>query len=372
MKRIKLLFRDNLQSGATSARRLNPGEMGFLDLIPVILKRWKLMIAVVGVAVAGAVVLSLLMPNTYRSAASILPTGEVDQLSDLRSLVGIGTPATAKLQNSSMLFSVILQSNAIRDAVTARTYTVSVGGVVKSIKLAEYFNVDNPDRLRDAVGGMTSIAMDKKNGVIAVEAETEIPQLSQAVLQAYMEELEAFNLLKRRSQAYENAEYVSRQMLIKEAALRIAEDSLEEFRKVNAGWITSDNAELMKIVARMQRVVDVLTQGYLYLRQQYDIALFEAEKDVPIVRTLDSPSLPTVKSGPKRLFIVLSTGAAAFFAAILWILILDVRYRKTDPTEEVLAHAELRADTPAGTSRALKLVSGSSRQETAIAGGEKE
>ncbi|HVP07745.1 MAG TPA: hypothetical protein VMS71_07880, partial [Candidatus Acidoferrum sp.] len=143
---------------------------------------------------------------------------------------------------------------------------------------------------------------------------------------------------KRRSQARENASYLERQMNDKSQELQVAEDSLEQFQKVNRGWPGSSDPELTKLLGRLQRNVDILSQGYMYLRQQYEVALFESQKDMAIVRVLDKASFASVKSGPRRSMFVLAAGALSFFGMVVWVLFADVRRarRSTNPSREAL------------------------------------
>jgi uncharacterized protein involved in exopolysaccharide biosynthesis len=329
----------NVGSGMSNRIR----EMSWLDLPPLLWKRRLNLSLAVCIVVACTAAVTLILPNKYRSSASILPSGDVDQFSDIKSLVGLGAPSAAS-QNSSMLFPVILESKTVRDAVANKTYTYSEDGVRQTVRLQDYLGATNPDRLRMKLARITFVSQDKKTGVISIETETKSPALSQAILQTYLDELESFNMHKRRSQAHENAVYLERQMTEKEAVLHAAEDSLEQFQKVNRGWMGTSDPELGKIVSRMQRDVDILSQAYLYLRQQYEVALFEAQKDVPIVRILDNPSLPTMKSGPRRLLIIFTAAVAAFFGTIFWILMVDVRGQKPTAAENAAAEASSPAE----------------------------
>ncbi len=311
-------------------------EPDLYDIIRAVLKRRKLIaLLVISVMIVTAAA-ALLISNRYVSTASLLPSGDTDSMADLKSLVGIVTPS-ARSQNSSILFPVILQSQTIRDAVAQGSYTFSNHGHDTTISLSSYYGTTNPDYLRSAVAAATSVDMDKKTGLITLQVETKYAGLSQAVAERYLDELETFNSHKRRSQARENASYLERQMNDKSQELQVAEDSLEQFQRVNRGWPGSSDPELGKLLGRLQRNVDILSQGYMYLRQQYEVALFESQKDMAIVRVLDKPSLPNVKSGPRRSMFVLAAGAFAFFGSVVWVLLVDVRRpRRSLPSREAL------------------------------------
>ncbi len=316
---------------------VSASEPDLYEIMRVILKRRKLIALIVASVMIVTAAATLLISNRYISTASLLPSGETDSMADLKSLVGIVTPS-ARSQNSSILFPVILQSQSIRDAVAQASYTFSNRGHDTTLSLSSYYGTTNPDYLRSALAAATTVDMDKKTGVITLQVETKYPGLSQAVAERYLDELETFNSHKRRSQARENASYLERQMNDKSQELQVAEDSLEQFQRVNRGWPGSSDPELAKLLGRLQRTVDILSQGYMYLRQQYEIALFDSQKDMAIVRVLDKPSLPNVKSGPRRSMFVLAAGAFAFFGSLVWVLFTDIRRprRSTNPSREAL------------------------------------
>jgi len=58
------------------------------------------------------------------------------------------------------------------------------------------------------------------------------------------------------------------------------------------------------------------------------VAKLDAQKDVPIVRILDAPSLPTVKSGPKRASMIVIITVMAFFTIFLIVVIMEAVRRQ--------------------------------------------
>ncbi len=288
--------------------------------------RWLIMIAAVSVMMLTATVV-FLMPNRYVSTATILPSVEGNSLSELRSLAGLAG-IMPKDNNPSALFPTILGSRMMYDNLLARDLTYQVDGRSVSTSLAEYFGETNPDRLRDALAGVTSVSTDKKTGVISLGVETTSPSLSQGILTAYLTELEDYNLNRRQSQAKENALYLERQMTARTISLKAAEDSMEYFQSRNRDWTMSSDPEVGTIIGRLQREVEVNNTAYLFLRQQYEIAQLETQKDIPIVRVLDEPSLPTIKSGPRRISMIAAAGLVTMIFMTLLIFIVNrMRHR---------------------------------------------
>ena len=71
------------------------------------------------------------------------------------------------------------------------------------------------------------------------------------------------------------------------------------------------------------RDIKVKSKTYLTLQQEYELAKLNAQKDIPIVRVLDRPSFPTVKSGPKRLSTIIFAGFAIFVTSLIVIVVLN-------------------------------------------------
>lgn len=291
-------------------------------------RRRALMVATFGAALLAAIV-SLILPPIYTSRATLLPTGRVDKMADLKSLAGLGGLASQD-ESSSELFPTILQSRTIADGVLDGNYQVLGDEGVTQTTLRKYFKLDDPERLRQALAGIVSIDKDKKTGVIALAVESESPELSQQVARRYIEQLDQFNTLKRRSQAGERARYLEQQVSRSTDQLRAAEDSLEAFQRVNRNWIGGDDPEVGKIVSRLTREVEIQTQGYGYLRQQLEMARLDAQKDIAVVSVLDEPSLPTIRTSPRRALLTLFGAVMGFAAMLLWILLGEYWNRVAD------------------------------------------
>jgi uncharacterized protein involved in exopolysaccharide biosynthesis len=232
-------------------------------------------------------------------------------------------------ENSSQLFPSILRSNQVKDPLLKKEFKFEDDGEAMILTFPEYLGDDNPDRLRKALDEITEINMDKKTGVIRLAVETEYPAFSQAVLKEMIAELENFNLYKRHSQAKNRERYLAREMAVREQELKEAETKLEEFQAVNRDWEMSSDPELLRIMMQMKRDIEIKSKAYLFLREQYEIAKLEVQKDLPVVVLLDEPSLPTQKSSPHRVVMILFAGIIAFVLTFLGVFAADsVRRRR--------------------------------------------
>lgn len=331
---------------------MSVGELTMVDMIAVLLRHRRLIIGVTLAAMLLAGIHAYMLPDRYRSRASILPSGQTDRLADLKSLAGLASGAPSA-ENSSELYPTILRSHTVLNEVLAAQLEYDDDGRSVRTGLPEYFAESNPDLLRDALAGITTIGVSKRTGEIEIVVETTSPGLSRAVLAEYIRQLENYNLYERKSQARENVEYLAGQLELTLAELAAAEDSLSRFQNLNRNWPMTSDPDLLKQLARYRRDVEVKTRTYAFLVQEYEVASIEARKDVPIVRLLDSPSLPTMKSGPARKVRVILAGFGALALMLLVVVIREAFRRQSDSAGEIVR--DLNRAFPR-SNRAIRLV----------------
>ena len=281
--------------------------------------RW--VAGIVGGMMVLTLIIVLIMPNQYRSEASILPTGKQDNLSALKMLAGFTGAGMDMDENSSALFPEVLISNQVRNAIIAHRYSVDFGDGPRKITLKEYFDLEKPERLREALDEITQVESDDETGIIYISITTENPEFSQQILTQTLAELENYNLNIRRSNAKESELYLERELNDQTEKLAESEKALEDFQKANRDWYGSSDPEILMNLGRLKRDIEINSQTYLLLREQYEMARLTAQKDVPIVRILDRPSLPTLKSSPRRTIIIILCGMVACFFCFGFIII---------------------------------------------------
>ncbi len=276
---------------------------GALDYL--FLYKWWIALPTVAATIVAAAIM-LLTPNQYRSSATILPSGQNEGVSSLKDLVGLGSMGMVD-ENSSQLYPLILRSQQLKNALQQRTYVFRTENDSLRISLAQYFKETDPNRLSRAIDDITTISTGKRTGEMVLQVKTIYPALSQMLATAYIEELETFNRFKRATTAGSNQRYLEKQLATTSAILDTAERKLEAFRRVNSDWAMTSDAETLTELGRLQREVELQSTALMYLRQQFEAARLTAQKDVPIVRILDYPNLPTLKVGPQRTKVCLLT-----------------------------------------------------------------
>ncbi|MFZ5981793.1 MAG: Wzz/FepE/Etk N-terminal domain-containing protein [Candidatus Zixiibacteriota bacterium] len=310
-------------------------ELTLVDSLRVILKHKRMIIITVVAVMVLTAAVSMLLPNTYLSTATVLPSGQVDKMSELKNLAGLSGLVTSD-ENSSALFPVILRSRLVKEALLKRKYIADLKTEKMIITLPEYFKEDNKDVLYAALDKISSISVSNKDGVINLGVETRYADLSRAVLTAYLEELENFNIHKRRSQAKENVAYLTTQLAERKRELEEAQTQLEEFQKQNRDWAGSTDPEIIKALSQYQMDIEVKAKSYLYLSQEYEMARREVQNDIPIVSILDAPSRPEKKAGPRRSLLVMAAGMLAFSFTVFGLLVREIiRKREEGPDREL-------------------------------------
>lgn len=311
-------------------------EFNLFVFASIIIKKAKFIIYTIGIVIVLTIILLLLLPNKYTSTASILPSGSPDKLSDLKSLAGIGTSSDLN-ENPSALFPAILKSLQIANALLSEKYSFHVDDKIKTLTLQEYFDEDDFDKLVLELKNISSFSIDKKTSVIHLAVETKYSAFSQALVAKYLFELENYNLYKRRSKAKENEVYLSKQLGAIKEELSAAEDEREVFQAENSNWHISSNSKIIKTMSRLEREVEIKSSIYLFLTEEYEKTKFEAQKDVPIIQILDSPSLPTQKSSPHRTLILLLIIVISSFLVVFMVIIYEsLRKHSREQEKELL------------------------------------
>ncbi|MFQ5607084.1 MAG: GNVR domain-containing protein [Candidatus Zixiibacteriota bacterium] len=276
-------------------------------------RRWLALAVLSAGALTAAV--TLFIPNKYTATARLLPSGGSDQLSALAGITGLPMLDLAgglgSKESSSELFPAILSSDRLQNAVLTHRYRFSADGEELEMSLLDYFGERNLDKARLEVSRITSISSEYKTGVITLSVTTKRPELSAAVAQFYIDQLDLFNRTQRVTRATEYEKFLALRLSETRAELGKAENSLAEFQAINRDWAFSSDPDLQKQMLRLKRDLTIKTEIYALVTQQYEVAHSEAQKNTPVVQALDDPAPPLVKSAPKRTLITLAAMVAA-------------------------------------------------------------
>jgi len=142
-----------------------------------------------------------------------------------------------------------------------------------------------------------------KSGLITVEILMEEPAIAADMANTIYPAIVDFTIEAHSKQAKLNREFIEgRQIEVKEQ-LTGTEEVLKVFRERNRSIMESPQMQLE--IERLLREVEIQTQVYITLQQQYELARIEEVKETPSVIILDEGKPAVNKDQPRRKIIVI-------------------------------------------------------------------
>jgi len=293
------------------------------------------------VTAALTALVSLFLPNQYRSEARILPVeargvGGLGNLASAAAAFGVSMPGG---DGSDANFVDILQSRWLRERLLDTEFTFQARswrfGAERNHRerLSAYLDAGNTDRALKAVASMVGVSRDLKSKVVLLTVETKSPSLSQQIAQRSLELLEEFIQQKGRTRGGAKAAFAKARLEEARGEQTKAEAVFQRFLETDRNYQVSPDPSVRIKGTRLEAELRLRMQLVATLALSYEQALMEEKNDVPILNVLDGGNLPLEKSRPKRsVFVVLafllaSTGAWAY-ANRAWI-----RARLLDPED---------------------------------------
>lgn len=265
-----------------------------------------------GVGIAAAVI-TLFMPNYYKSDACLLPveakgTGGLGNLSAAAAAFGVALPGG---EGSDANFTDILQSRWMKENLLQTEFTFHARSwrfgtdTLRHETLYAYLDARNMDRAVKAMDKVLSASRDLKSKVITISAETKSPELSQEIVQRATALLNEFVLEKSQTRGSEKAAFAEARLADARKAMDKAEATLLAFLEANRNYQVSADPAVRLRGARLEADLNLRRQLVTTLAINREQALLDAKNDVPILNLLDKANLPIDKSKPHRSIIVL-------------------------------------------------------------------
>jgi uncharacterized protein involved in exopolysaccharide biosynthesis len=302
----------------------------------------------VAITTLVALLVSLALPKWYTARAVLLPPTEDDAGSVLSQLIprGLGAIRMPGAPTMADVFVAVLKSRSVADRIVERFDLVrryKVGDAEKAVKELE-------GHVQFRVGD---------EGTIAILAEDQEPQTAAAMANAYVEELDSFNLKTRTTSAKRTRVFIEERLDGAKKDLANAEDRLRDYqlaRKLPAmsladggdsdvgarlmaqkialevklqvlrQSLAEDSEEVRRVrqelaaierqvgglpragveIMRLWRDVKVQEQVFELLTAQLEEARIRESRDTPTVQLLDLAKVPLHKSRPKRSLVVIA------------------------------------------------------------------
>ncbi|MFA7402925.1 MAG: Wzz/FepE/Etk N-terminal domain-containing protein [Pelobacteraceae bacterium] len=351
----------------------------FIDYLEIIIKRWKLIVAITLGATLVTAVISLFIPNIYSANAKILPP---QQQSGLLSTVMMQGALGAVLGGSDILgdakatklYSELLKVEALRDPIIER---FKLHGVYN-----KKFRQDIYKELNKNV-----IITAGKEGIITISVDDKDPKRAADMANAFVDELKKVSSSMAMTGAGNTKAFLEVRITKARDELTLSENNLKAFQQkyktldatqqgsVSAGAMASLTAQLtsqemqLDIIRRtfaessqevktLRQSIGVLKekiaklgsggtgnlagfenipergQEYLHLMRkfktaesvyemltkQYEMARLNAENDVSTIQVIQKALVPERKSKPARLKTVVLVAFAAFLSSVILVI----------------------------------------------------
>lgn len=302
-----------------------------IDIMQVLLVLWdsrKLIGIVVGSITVLAIVISLILPEYFKSTAIILPDTDKSRLaslggvSDLAALAGVSVGGEGSLIK---LYPTIIKSESVPKNVLFKKYKTKEFS--DSVNLLQYWEIEEKTPERSYEAGLKTlqdglnISSDIKLSIVTISIETREPQLSADIINTTIMELDRFIRTKRNTNASEQRKWIEGRLIEVKADLSKAENILKEFREKNR--VVTGSPQLLLEQERLAREVQINTTIYIELKKQYEIVKIEEIKNIPIINVLDYGRPAAKKDKPKRSIIVIVSFFLAFAGSIGYVIVRD-------------------------------------------------
>jgi tyrosine-protein kinase Etk/Wzc len=263
-------------------------KTNYLDYLIVLAKHSRMIICTsVAVTVLTYFILFILS-NKYTAAARILPPQTKMTLSAqlLNSLGGVGTPGMPLsgplggggmaaylwgLRSGSDLYAGMMAGNTISDRIIER------------FKLRKLYKAKYIEDARRVLRSMVKVSVDKKDGMITIEATDIDPKKAAEIANAFPEELD--KLLQRLTiqEASGRLTFLEKERSQVNQNLAQAENTLQAFSEKNSVLqIDTQTRGVLEYIARLRAEIDAKEVQCKVMRQQataynYDVIRLETE-----------------------------------------------------------------------------------------------
>jgi len=157
------------------------------------------------------------------------------------------------------------------------------------------------------------------NGMIQIEVWMEDPKLAQSVTTFVLDDIVEYTNEVKANRWRKNIDFLTKRLGDVRIELTEAEDRLTNFQKENRR--ISDSPELMIEMANLRRNMEIKTQLYLTLQNEYEFARIEEVKDITGIIVLDPALYPVEPSKPKKLGVLFASIVVGFILSIPGFLI---------------------------------------------------
>ncbi|WLT31335.1 hypothetical protein [Geothrix sp. PMB-07] len=275
-----------------------------------------------------AVVVTLFLPNYYKSEVRLLPVeskglgGNLGGLASAAAAFGVSVPGG---DSSDANFVDVLNSRWLREQLLQTEFQFHTRSwrfgaeKLETCSLYSYMDQKNMDRALKELSEILTSSRDLKSKVILISAETKSPELSQRIVQKAGKLLEIFLQEKGRTRGGAKAAFAEARLKDARGEMDEAEGLFRRFLEGNRNYLNSADPAVRLKGTRLETELRLRQQLVTTLAMNREQALLEEKNDVPILNILDPGNLPIEKSKPARSVIVILVAVLVGASGWVWL-----------------------------------------------------
>lgn len=279
------------------------------------------LVAAGGAGVILGVLVSYAMPSYFTSSVSFIPEEQATAtlpggLSGLAAQFGVATGTPTR---SPEFYARLVNGRHIREALAATTFA-------DGQTLVGYYGFggepDSIDRTVRKMGNDYSVSVDRATSIVRVDVELRDPQFAAEIANAFVAQVDSFNIQLRRSSARERRIFAEARMGEAQSRLTEAEAELRDFLTRNR----AGNAPALKFEqGRLERRVSMAQELYLNLARGAQTARLDEVNGTPVISIVAPAFVPVRRSRPRRLMVGFLAGVLAAVATASLVLAQRLR-----------------------------------------------
>lgn len=251
---------------------------------------------------------SLFMNQYYQSTVTILPPMSVGkgELASVAAALGAGNAG-----DSSINYVDILRSRWVGERLLRKTYNFQMGwgrfgsASPRTETLLDYLGKSTMDEGMEVLPSVMRVTRDMQSGVVTLSVETRSPMLSQQVAQDASALLQTYLSTQRQTKGGNKAKFIQGRLAEAQREYGRAEGDFEQFLISNRNFRMTPDPTIRLQGETLQADLLLRRQVVTELTLNLEQALQQEKDDTPVLSILDPGELPTDKSHPARLFLVL-------------------------------------------------------------------
>lgn len=307
-----------------SAERDGLGPIGLATLL--LARRRTIARSALGAAVLVSAVI-LMRPRQYASSASFTPQirRQPSSISGLAAQFGLAVPQQDGSQSPAFYVDLLLTREILGDVAMGRFALRSAAGA-RDTSLADVLHAEGrtDDEKRERairlLKDRVRASANNRTGVVDVTVTLGEPHLASDVLKRLLDQLDAFNRRRRKTQATTERQFTERRLTEVRQELREAEDRQQAFLQRNRDYRNS--TELTFQHDRLAREVAMRQQLYTTMAQAFEQARIDEVRDTPVLSLIEEPEVPAFPNGRGLIrYTLVAVALGALVAAVLFVLL---------------------------------------------------